>query len=344
MKQLTIAIPAYNAEKYIEKCLQSVVGLDNRLEILVINDGSTDRTAQIVEEYVRRYPDEVRMISKDNGGHGSGINVAVQNAAGRYLKVVDADDWVVSENVGPLLERLERSLADIVITGFYTVDASTGKIRGLSPPRKFAGKTVTLEEMMTAFHEIAPCCSFHGVIYRSQMLRDSGIKFLEGVFYEDQEYATVPFAYAESILIMPFHFYEYLIGRQGQSISSAAQVKNLSHVEKVAMRILEERASLGPMSEALDQYFLQKLSVVVVSYYTIALVKEPDRKKGRDDARRFDEIIKEAEPLLLNMTERKRRTLWMMNRLHVPEKIYHWLHETSFYEQIKRLWENKLRG
>lgn len=91
-KILTVVVPTYNAEKYLRDNLESfkIPELMEDLEILIVNDGSTDHSLEIAEEYVRQYPDTYRVITKENGGHGSGINCGIANARGTYFKVVDA--------------------------------------------------------------------------------------------------------------------------------------------------------------------------------------------------------------------------------------------------------------
>lgn len=127
-KLLTVAVPAYNADWCIEKCLSSFVdeGVISALEVIVVNDGSTDSTAEIAAEFAARYPDTFRVINKANGGHGSGINVAIAHAKGKYFKVVDADDWVITQNLAPYLKYLSENTADVVLTHYHTVDMATG--------------------------------------------------------------------------------------------------------------------------------------------------------------------------------------------------------------------------
>ena len=94
MKLLSIAIPCYNSEAYMEKCIQSLLPGGDEVEILVIDDGSKDRTAEIADEYQEKYPNIVRAIHQPNLGHGGAVNTGIHNAQGLYFKVVDSDDWV----------------------------------------------------------------------------------------------------------------------------------------------------------------------------------------------------------------------------------------------------------
>lgn len=340
MKQLTIAIPAYNAEAYIRKCLESMAGLDERLEIIIINDGSTDGTAAVAQEFVGRYPDDVRLFSKPNGGHGSGINLAVRHATGRYFKVVDADDWIVRENLKSLLDMLEQTMADAVITGYKTVNIKSGKVLAFPSQCKYVGQEIGLEQLLEVYEEITSCCSFHGLCYRTQMYKQSGLQLSEGIFYEDQEYATLPFAYADKVLILPFYFYVYQIGNANQSVAFHNQVKRIGHIEAVTRRILEFRKEQGPFTPAREEYFLRKLTVVVVSYFAVALVKNPNKKAGMRDAERYRAFLKSEEPEVLRRIEKKYRTLLLFRRLHMPPALYQGILDTDFYKKFRRIWMN----
>lgn len=119
-KVLSIVIPAYNVEKYLEKCLSSfeIEAVLDRIEILVINDGSGDHTAEIAQRYCEKYPETYFLYNKENGGHGSGINYGIRYATGKYFKVVDGDDWLNTEELEAFVKLLEETDTDIVAADF----------------------------------------------------------------------------------------------------------------------------------------------------------------------------------------------------------------------------------
>ena len=128
-KLLTITVPTYNVEKYLAQCLDSFVLEEDRelLEVLIVNDGSTDTSADIAKTYVERYPDVFTLINKENGGHGSTINAGIKAATGKYFKVVDSDDWVDKAAMKNLMECLKKSDSDLVYSNYYWIDNRTGK-------------------------------------------------------------------------------------------------------------------------------------------------------------------------------------------------------------------------
>ena len=113
MKYITFAIPCYNSEDYMEKAINSILPAGEEIEILVVNDGSTDRTEEIGRKYAERYPSIVRLVNKENGGHGDAVNAGLSQAAGKYFKVVDSDDWVDQDS----LYRIVETVKSFVNTG-----------------------------------------------------------------------------------------------------------------------------------------------------------------------------------------------------------------------------------
>ena len=106
MKHLTITVPCFNSEDYLERCLDSLVIGGENVEIIIVNDGSTDRTGDIAEQYARQYPGIVTVVHKENGGHGSGVNRGLALATGMYFKVVDSDDWLEEDAYRALLKKI----------------------------------------------------------------------------------------------------------------------------------------------------------------------------------------------------------------------------------------------
>ena len=106
MKLLSIAIPCYNSQDYMEHCIQSLLAGGEDVEILVIDDGSMDATSDIADEYAEKYPTIVKAVHQENGGHGEAVNAGIRNATGLYFKVVDSDDWVDGEAYKKILETL----------------------------------------------------------------------------------------------------------------------------------------------------------------------------------------------------------------------------------------------
>lgn len=181
-KILTFSIAAYNVEKYLDKLLKTIICVPNNemVEVLVVNDGSKDSTAQIAKEYEKNYAGVVRLIDKENGGHGSTINRGIKEAKGKYFKAIDGDDWVDSEALEKLLNDLTQIDSDLVLMDYKTCyeggDDVLEKTAKLEPQ-----KTIDFESVISTIDYMR----YHAVIYRTQMLQKNKIRLDEHCFYVD---------------------------------------------------------------------------------------------------------------------------------------------------------------
>lgn len=108
MKDITFTVPCYNSEDYMERCIDSLLSGDECVEIIIVDDGSTDGTGEIADNYARNYPEIVRVVHQENGGHGAGVNAGLALAEGRYFKVVDSDDWLDEGELKKLIRRIRQ--------------------------------------------------------------------------------------------------------------------------------------------------------------------------------------------------------------------------------------------
>jgi glycosyltransferase involved in cell wall biosynthesis len=240
-KLLTIVVPVYKVEPYINKCLDSLVldnkDLMNQLEIIIVNDGTPDRSAEMSREYVKRYPATFRQIDKENGGHGSAWNVGLKEATGKYLRFLDSDDWL--ENLDLLMEKLKSTDADVVITAMNSVDERTGKAK-----KDVIVKTVGIEQPINSDEFGGNMSNFWCSTYKTAMLKPLHPLFLEGVSYDDSILYIVPHLCAHTFIAFDFVVYNYLVGREGQSVSVGFQARkitdkfrNYQHLHDFAIKV-----------------------------------------------------------------------------------------------------------
>ena len=235
-KVLTVVIPSYNVEKYLNETIPYF--LDKRIlsdiEILIVNDGSKDRTSEIGKEWQLKYPQTIRLINKENAGHGSTINKGIEEAKGEYFKVVDGDDWVETEEFVNLICRLKEESADVILTPFKRVIYDAGEeqlvdINGLDAFVEYDFKKVAVK--------LVESYQMHCITIKTELLRKMP-KISEHCFYVDQEYNIYPIQYINTIKYYPFNVYRYRIGTTEQSMNIFNMIKNRKMHEKVTFNLL----------------------------------------------------------------------------------------------------------
>ena len=225
-KFLTIIIPTYNMEKYLDKCLTSLIIEDKelmkQLEVLVVIDGAKDRSSEIAHTYQDRYPETFRVIDKENGNYGSCVNRGLKEATGKYVKVLDADDTFNTANFQKLLNLLKKTDADCVLSDMERVQ-EVGTSMGSTSFDLPTGVTLPIEESF----KITNSLWMHNVCYRTENVRKIGYVQTEGISYTDQEWICVPYSTCKTFAYFPEVVYRYLVGREGQTVDINVWEKNL---------------------------------------------------------------------------------------------------------------------
>lgn len=229
-KILTIIIPTYNMEKYLNKCLTSLIiddkELMKKLEVLVVIDGAKDRSSEIAHTYQDKYPDTYVVIDKENGNYGSCINRGLKEATGKYVKVLDADDYFETSNFQKYLNILRTSDEDLVITDFEYVNESY-ETTGLRTRNLTEGLELKFENILDNFN--TELISMHELTYKASIFADISYQQTEGISYTDLEWCFLPMSKVVSVLYSKKVVYKYLIGREGQTVSSEVAKRTISH-------------------------------------------------------------------------------------------------------------------
>ncbi|WP_444216364.1 glycosyltransferase family 2 protein [Dialister hominis] len=239
-KLLTISIAAYNVEKTIEECLNSFLPCKHfdALEILVINDGSKDRTVEIVSEYVRKYPGVIYLVNKENGGHGSTINKSLSLATGKFYKVIDGDDWVDSVELDKLCACLESTDAELVINDYMEVYPDHK--RRISLRNGYVtGKIYAFGDLLVDAVHLRDMFAMHSCTILTQRLRDVHMIITEHCFYADTEYVYFVELAARTILFDDTCAYQYRLGQAGQSVSPEGIYKHIEDLIKIEYSLIQ---------------------------------------------------------------------------------------------------------
>ena len=278
MKLISFTVPCYNSQVYMKKCIDSLLTGGRDVEIIIVNDGSKDGTLKLANEYKENYPDTVKVIDKENGGHGSGVNAGLKAAEGLYFKVVDSDDWLDTDALNELLGVIklhlsEGRLPDLYVTNFiydrvydgtkhvssYEKKMPQGKIFGWDGVKKFRFSHMML---------------MHALLYKRENLLKSGTRLPEHTFYVDNIFAYKPLPFMQTVYYLNVDLYHYFIGRADQSVNRKNIIARYEQ-QLLVMREMTDAYSwdeIKKMPKGLKNYMWHSLEVIMMTtlFFTCA--------------------------------------------------------------------------
>ena len=289
-KILTISVAAYNLGEMIRTNLESFCKskVIDDIEIIVTDDGSKDDTPQIVEEYVEKYPNSIKLIKQKNAGPGSTVNSGIRNARGKYFKMVDGDDWVETENLNILVEKLKNIDVDMVITNYETYDDSVKKIIDSTNFFIKSDEEIEFDKICKNLH-----LDMHNVIYKTDILKNNKI-VLDNGFYTDMEYLLLPIPFIHKVIYYEMNIYVYRIAREGQSVSLPSMQKNISMHHLVLTRLMKYyEENQENISENTRAYIASRLGKMADTELTTLLTFKIN-KEQKNKIKEFFKEIKET--------------------------------------------------
>jgi glycosyltransferase involved in cell wall biosynthesis len=302
-KIISIIIPTYNMEKYLERCLDSVLDhkLDDDIEVIVVNDGSTDHSLQIALYFKKKFPLIISVINKSNGHYGSTINSALSIAKGKYIKILDADDWFNTENFFYFIERLKDTESDLVITN-YTHNYISGKKRQYIFPFCECSKNYDFSVMLTCT-ELSDI-KMHAMSYRTELLRQIGYKQTEGIPYTDVEWTFYPLFFVNTIVFINANIYQYFLGREGQTVDISVRLKSLAPYSQVVNNLFSYYSNFNArkIDECRKRYLWNKIFTRYRYLYAYYLLYQPHENFDSLGMKEFDKSIKEKGAFLYSET------------------------------------------
>lgn len=326
-KTLTVVIPSYNVERFLNQTLDSFICDEqtmSRLEVLVVDDGSKDRTAAIGQEYADRYPNTFRVISKENGGHGSTINCGIENASGRYFKVVDGDDWVNTPDFVKLVAALENCTSEYVFTNFYEYYDDVNRQKPITFSQFADGQTYPFAEVGKEL-----CIPMHAIVIQTAVLKDNHLRMDEHCFYVDVEYILFPVPFVKNITFFNLYVYMYRLNLDTQSVSMAGFQKHWQDHARVALRLTDfynEYATGGHAETAKLNYIAKRTAEMVFKQSDIFASFPDSDRENRKRFREFDEQIRQKNTKIYRQSGDMSRRLQLLRKTN-----FH------FYTLIQRL-------
>lgn len=293
-KQISIIIPTYNMEKYIGKCLDSLLIPEfDQVEVLVVNDGSKDRSSEIAHNYADRYPDSIRVIDKQNGNYGSCINTALPLCTGRYVKILDADDTFDTAAFSELVKLLPSVNDDVIITPFCVVNENGDVItnRGFNGLNIVLNASYQMNNYKNEFDEYQ--IQMHQIVFKTALFNEFPYQQTEGISYTDSEWATIPFIFAKTYRCIRPNITHYLTGREGQTLSSEQIQKFFNNFIIVLKNIVSHYTAL-PNNQPISKFLFHQIMKIHEYVYFKSL--SIWSKGASDQIRLYDIWIKNVAP------------------------------------------------
>ena len=339
MKLLSVAIPCYNSEAYMRKCIESLLTGGEEVEIIIVDDGSTkDRTPEIADEYAEKYPTIIKAVHKENGGHGSAVNTGIENATGIYFKVVDSDDWVDQDAYAKILEKLrefknEDEQLDMLVSN-YVYEKEGEKHKKVMQYRKILPKhTIFSWEDCHHFGK-AHYILMHSVIFRTNLLKECGLKLPEHTFYVDNLYIFEPLPYVKRMYYLDVDFYRYYIGRADQSVNESVMISRIDQqlrVNNIMIDYLIKNKKIIVHNDRLYEYMRNYLEIIITvsSVLCICSGTEENLQKKKDlweglkkkDIHLYHWMRKGIMGILMNLPGKAGRKI-AMTAYHICQKIF----------------------
>lgn len=292
-KILSVVVPSYNVEEDLGSTINSLLAVDeaqlNLIEIIIVNDGSKDRTIDVANKIKEQWPTVITVIDKENGGHGSGINCGIEQATAKYFKVLDAGDHVDSKAFSQLIDSLTTEEADIFVSPYIRAFNKSQTTEKQDYPQLTHLKHYTMDELFVAMQDIP---HMHSIVYRTAILKDNSVRLTHHSFYVDMQYNIYPIPYLETAMYLDYPVYRYELEVDNQSVSYHSYLKNRLMHENVIKSLIdyvsEQQSSLSEVQiEAINHKIAELISV----QYNIYL-SYPDVNKGYNDFMKFQNFLR----------------------------------------------------
>ena len=267
MKLLSVAVPCYNSAEYMEKTIRSILTGGDRVELIIVDDGSKDNTLEIANKYQRKFPDIVKVVHQENGGHGDAVNSGLMHATGKYFKVVDSDDWVDEDALHKILDVLRHMEEDGMELDMLIANYVYEKV-GATHKKVIHYRNVLPQDEIFRWDDMGhfrldQYILMHSVIYRTDMLKLIQLHLPKHTFYVDNIYVYYPLPHVRKIYYMDVDFYRYFIGREDQSVNEKVMIKRLDQQIFVTKTMIDMYQLKDIGSKKLRQYMLNYLAIMM---------------------------------------------------------------------------------
>lgn len=340
MKLLTITIPCYNSEEYMSHAIESALVCGDELEILIVDDGSSDNTLKIAKQYEEKYPNIVRAIHKENGGHGSAVNTGIANAMGLYFKVLDSDDWFDETSLKKILHFIkyvdkEAIPLDLIISNYVYEKPSINKQKSINYKSALpCNKFFTWDDVK--HFKMSQNLLMHSLMYRTQLLRDCKLQLPEHTFYVDNIFAFTPLPSVKKMYYLNVDLYRYFIGRDDQSVNEAVMTSRIDQQIKITKIMIDSHDFLALENKKLQSYMLKYLSMMMIVSSALLVNEGSEENLAKRDE--LWDYLKKKDKKVYQIIQTRKFGLPLQFKSSLGKKIiiggYHFFNKIYSFNQV----------
>lgn len=297
-KLLSVAVPCYNSQDYMRHCVDTLLTGGEAMDIMIIDDGSKDDTLKIAKELEAAHPGIIRAIHQENKGHGGAVMTGIHNAEAPYFKVVDSDDWVDADALHKILHLLDgfvqtKSGVDLLVANYVYDKAGAKHKKVVRYTHALAEDKIITWDDARHFRK-GQYILMHAAIYRTQVLRDSGLNLPEHTFYVDNLFVYQPLPFVKKLYYTNINLYHYFIGRDDQSVQESVMISRIDQQIRVNKLMLEGTDLRTVTNRHLRKYMYNYMEIITV-ISTILLIKS-GTKENEEKRAELWKWIKEQHP------------------------------------------------
>jgi glycosyltransferase involved in cell wall biosynthesis len=261
----------------MDHAIETLLTGGEEVEIIIVNDGSTDDTKKIADEYVKKYPTIIRAIHQENGGHGEAVNTGLANATGLYFKVVDSDDWVNENALRQVMDVLKSLVADgsapdLFLANYVYEKVDVKKKKVINYNWALPKDQIFNWDDIMHFKQ-SQNILMHSTIYRTKLLKSCGIHLPKHTFYVDNIFVYQPLPFVKTLYYMDVNLYRYFIGRSDQSVNEQVMIRRIDQQLKITKIMIESHNLMQIKSKKLRNYMIKYLSMMM-TVSSVFLIKE----------------------------------------------------------------------
>jgi len=277
MKLLSVAIPCYNSAEYMSHAIETVLTGGNDIEIIIVDDGSKDDTRKIADEYASKYPNIIKSIHQENGGHGEAVNTGLRHATGLYYKVVDSDDWVNEAALQTVLNTLRELVEDgqsldLMLANYVYEKPSLNKHKTMDYKTALPkGRIFSWNDIV--YFKQSQYIIMHAAIYRTKLLKNCGLSLPKHTFYVDNIFVYQPLPYVKTMYYLDVDLYRYFIGREDQSVNENVMIQRIDQQIKVTKLMIDDENVILIKNKKLRKYMI-KYMCMMMTVSSVYLIKE----------------------------------------------------------------------